>query len=99
VEVTGLEQTGVGRNAIPRGEPDNVAGNQIAPPNLDPAPIAEGVRRRRHGIAQPLGDAVGAIGLNEVEHDTQRHHEDDDGGIDPLAEHGGGEARDQEDDD
>jgi len=42
---------------------------------------------------------MGAIGLHEVEHHTQRHHENDDGGVDPFAENRGGGARDQEDDD
>src|SRR2546426_1451764 len=49
--------------------------------------------------SQPLGDAMGAIGLDEVEYDAQGHHENDDGGIDPLAEDRGGGARDQQNDD
>jgi len=99
MKVTRVEQAGVGGNPIPGGEPDDVAGDQIAPSNLDPAPITEGARRRRHSVSQSFGDSVGAIGLDEVEHDTQRHHEDDDGGIDPLAEQRGGEARDEKNDD
>src|SRR5438034_7209718 len=42
---------------------------------------------------------MGAIGLDEVEYDAQGHHENDDGGIDPLAEDRGGGARDQQNDD
>jgi hypothetical protein len=99
VEVTRLEQAGVSRHAIPRGKADDVAGDHIAPSDLDPAAVAEGVRRRRHRLAQSLCDSVGAIGLHEVEHDAQHHHEDDDGSIDPLAEQGGGQARDQQNDD
>jgi len=99
VEVSRLEEARVGRNAIAGRQSDDVPGDQLAPSNLAPGSVAEGGCRRRHGVAQPLRDAMGAIGLNEVERHTQCHHEDDDGGVDPLAEHGGGEARDQEDDD
>jgi len=99
VEVSRLEEARVGRNAIAGRESDDVTGDQLAPSNLEPGSIAEGGRRRRHGVAQPLGDAMGAIGLDEVEYDAQGHHENDDGGIDPLAEDRGGGARDQQNDD
>src|SRR5207247_10083886 len=81
------------------GEPDDVAADHMPPPNLDPAPMTEGAHRRRHSVSQSFGDTVGAIGLDEVEYDTQHHHEDDEGGIDPLAEQRGGEARDEKNDD
>ena len=99
VEVSGLEEARVGRHAIPGRQPDDVAGDQVAPADLAPGSIAEGGRRRRHGVAQSLRDAMGAVGLHEVEHHAQGHHEDDDGGVDPFAEDRGGGARDQQDDD
>ena len=99
VEVSRLEEARVGRNAIAGRESDDVTGDQVAPPNLGPGAIAQGGRRRRHGVAQSLGDAMGAIGLHEVEHHTQCHHENNDGGVDPLAEDRGGGARDQQNDD
>jgi hypothetical protein len=99
VEVSRLEEARVGGNAIPSPESDDVAGDQLPPPYLAPGAVAEGGRRRRHGVAQSLGDAMGAIGLKEVEHYTQGHDEDDDEGVDPLAEDRGGGARDQQNDD
>ena len=99
VEVSRLEEAGIGRNAIPRREPDDVTGDQVAPSNLPPGSIAEDGRRRGHGVAQSLGDALRAIGLDEVEDDAQHHHEDDDGGVDALAEDRGDDARDQQNDD
>ena len=99
VEVSRLEEARVGRDAIPRRESDHVTGHQLAPSNLGPGAIAQGGRRRRHGVSQSLGDTMGAIGLHEVEHHTQCHHEDNDGGVDPLAEDRGGGARDEQNDD
>ena len=99
MEVSRLEEARVGGHAVAGRESDDVAGDQVAPANLAPGSIAEGGRRRRHGVAQSLGDAMGAVGLHEVEHDAQSHHEDDDGGVDPFAEQRGGDAGDQQNDD
>ena len=99
VEVSRLEEARVGRHPIPGRQPDDVTGDQIAPANLDPGARAKRGRRRRHDVAQSLRDAMGPIGLHEVEHHTQPHHEHDDGGVDPFAEDRGGGARDQQDDD
>ena len=99
MEVAGLEQARVGGHEVAGRQPDDVAGDEVAPANLAPGSSAEGGRRRRHGVAQSLGDAMGAVGLHEVEHDAQNHHEHDDGGVDPFAEQRGGDAGDQQNDD
>jgi hypothetical protein len=99
VEVSRLQEARVGRHAISRHQPDDVTGDQIAPSDFAPGSIAEGGCRRRDDVAQSLRDSMGAIGLNEVEHHTEGHHEDDDGRVDPLAEDRGGGAGDQQGDD
>ena len=99
MEVARLEQARVGRHEIPGCEPNDVAGDELAPADFAPGSIAEGGCRRRDDVAQPFGGSMGAVGLDEVEHHTQDHHEDDDGGVDPLAEDRGGRAGDQQDDD
>ena len=99
VEVSRLEEARVGRHTISRHQPDDVTGNQVAPPDFAPGSIAESSCRRRDDVAQSFRDAVGAVRLNEVEHHTQDHHEDNDGGVDPLPEDRGGGTGDQQGDD
>ena len=42
---------------------------------------------------------MGTIGLHEVEHDAESHHEHDDRGVDSFAEQRGDDAGDQQNDD
>ena len=98
-EIARLHQACVGRNQIPRREPHQVARDDLPQRDLLPGAVAERGGGRSDRGSQLLGRPLRAVGLPEIDADTQQDDRDDDPRIDILAEPDGNRAGREQDHD
>ena len=105
LQLTGRDQTPVGRDPIPFDQDDHVARHQILGGNLLRAAIAESRDHGRHQFFETVHDAFALVLLKVGERSVEQHHpQERDGdvkialsGIHPLGGHGQRPANNEQD--
>ena len=85
-EVPRLEQAGVRRYEVTGGQPEDVARHDVPHGNSIHAPSRLTVAVGTTDDAKSLRGLLRAVGLPEVDGNTQHHHRDDDQGVGDLTE-------------
>ena len=86
VQIACLVEARVRRDPIAGAKADHVAGHDVPPQHFDPGAVPSDGRARRHLLAEALRGSLRAMRLHGVERHAYGHHQDDECGIDGVAE-------------